>query len=1831
MGYFSVSMWSYLEKKIRQSRLQGDYATGRRLLVMVPALAEGATLGLAETISNRCAADHGILLTLKIAQVVTESWSAGGKAKAAANKWLDEQGNLTYYRNNVSPVPGKLSLVILCGADRVTDAGGLEDFHLCDLETVWRSEMNRSFQSWARVKLHSIGIVAETAELKNFDRLLIPLLEQGRADLLQIGDWFESLDMNSAGTVRDVLKTMLGRYDAFQLPQFTGFPFGRKNATLAPYIEKANAFFAYTLFLESTARDKAGRAVEQLIESINEGLDTGIPLDEENVRGPYQTGLEFLEGLDNYIQTEDRDDRERLQQCDFVTVMDKVLKFRKKTEKAKKEGMRKLSGSPIEVVLHALWQTFREFYRDRRFANAQVQRIEIVCDQFKHDYESASEFTDTTSDRNELARQYLMRLLGGVDHLISSRVGVPREDGELTPVACKLADDDVACVYSKTAEPLLEFSIHIMHDAGEEPHRQRFAWRLPEIQPYRLAESLLQWANDALADRDDIWKLPVFHLPYYEEVLRATDDEEIRRVMLHCIRDAHPDDVTWTNLLSHEWVGSNDSLLPFLKPLADSYRQFLGAAHDRGLHAALFDDKWQELRRAYAAACEQVVNTDGANESLMTAMLMKCFLVVQRRDPELGSAWCTEPFESSGVVTVLHPALLEMLEAQILFLCSCFNAAVTSELKREEKSRSFAEKLWNGYADYASIQSPLSGLLYNPNKNLDTNVRGQDLIHRIGMPENAEATLSTRLLLRYDNSSDDDTVTDAEMFAESRESRLLFRLMMDYFRLHPHARDGLTLAVFRNQDIQPVIAAIHQYLMKLADPKDRRYYVLLPERRKPYAIAVTIFSESGDDVDVARWIEQWRERWEAAETETKFQAYTRCRFSVAHRIVDTQAQRLGSFQRLISDSFEADMVILHDFIGAGQSGNTIVEVAPFDITTRTLKFPILEKPCCAVIDPANSSKRSRVVSNLQFKLGTLHTQVMNRLQHPGMQSGKQYVVLGVGDYSRWRGVVNALHAKTEWVVCIDPNMDERLIRVPAGEADREREIIGFGSGVGAHGEANFTISTEQFSLSDVCVLLAASVRETYSSQHWTEDECQSIAKSVLKEARELSGLSLVRATGVGYYIRDFMAYSLTRKMLQEEKPLLCDHLISLDAYRHWFDMADSERRPDLMWLTARMDDNNRLRLNVRLIECKMGNESEAHLVRARTQITNGLQVLIPAFAPRSQSHELSSEDNRPDERYWWLQLHRVIASRAEIEKSQEKAVLSALERLAEGDYEITWGAAIFAFWNDSTAEAPLRIGQWTVSDTEDVRADIYVMGSEFVRKLALDGTGFPVTWGKWAAMASPSTGNVCDVLDDVELPPGEDEDDDLPSWNEEDEKEENGEDYFGMDESQSDQEPDRDNDLITEPESSPEPETSSQSQTNVPSDELAPPSTDLSTPSQTDMQEGACVEVIRQPIPARILLGKTVGGNKPVYWEFGHEDVANRHMLIFGTSGMGKTYAIQCLLSELGRQGQNSLIIDYTDGFIPSKLEAETAACLNPAQHFIQQAPLPISPFKAQVSYEAGMEFRDTSIAIAKRVASVFKSVYELGNQQFPVLIDAITEGLDKHGDSFTLAGLLKILQGYLDDTVHATGTVRTTTSKLKPFIQSNPFSTSQDGIGWQSLYSDEISRCHVFQFFKVDKHSARALVEFVLWDLYAFVSSFGNKETPRVVVLDEVQNLDLGPDAPVAKYLTEGRKHGLSLITATQTVRGVGGVNDARVSRLFQAEHKLFFKPTENEMREHAQLMHNAISNVTAQEWSTRLASLQKGECWSLGRSLNEATGKLVFQAQRVKITSLEDRGFHV
>jgi DNA phosphorothioation-dependent restriction protein DptH len=1815
MSYFANTVRNHLKNRIE--RFQADPADGRKMIFMIPAMQEPTLLAIAEAVTAVCLKDPKIRLVLKIASALTSDWSDAGVAQARSNGWLSEGRDLTYTRSIVNTDTNRLLVIVLCGSDQVTDSAGLADFHTCDPDMVWNEDMRGSFSSWIEEKLKSMGMHDyRPDDLTTIDRVIKPLFTSGTGDLLQLSDWLEKMDLSLAADVTDVPRLMLANLQAFGLPVLSRFPFHQKRKQLGPYIHKAVEFFNYTLFLEARQRDKALKTIDSLQKAITEGNDPGIPFDDEEVCGPYASGQELLVGLRDFIENDGQCERDKLRQCDFVVIWDDILKFKDRAQKEKRESTRKLAGSPVEVLLNAVWMTLREFYIEHEDkAEISIQSIEISPVLFKHDVDGAGEENNMddglgdAAENAEYARRYLTRLIGGIDELLTKHINISNTDGREITIFSDLLSPEINCRYAKTAEPVLEFAVVISSE--HKPLKRKYGWRLPEHHMYRLSIDLLRRARLSIVSLQEIHKLPVYHFSYFEELLQATADEEVRRVLLHSIRDERESNGALTNLLSGEWSKVDDPLSPKLKLLAEKYDRFVTAASSNGLFSTIFSAKpeWPDLRKAYAESFEVALALSDISASSLIGMLTRAFLVVEPRSLNLDDTWHADVHESSGVATILHPSVVEMLEAQVVYLTRCFNFAVNKELSKTPSRDGFKAHIWRTYVDLSSIQSPLTGLLSDESKNLCADVRGNELIHRIGSSSTIDAPLSTRLLVRYNEGTEDDSnLNDAEMFRETSESKLLLRLMQDYFDLHPHARDGLSIAVFRNKDVQPVVAAVHAYLKVLATKptkqKPNKRYVLNEERRRPYAISVTVFTESNDESDISNWVQQWKERWEAAETETKYELYRNCRFSVAHRIVEKNG--LGAFQKLIKEQFEADIAVFYDFIGAGTGVNEFERVEPFDITSRDLKFPILEKACCTVSNPADKYKRKRVVSNRQFALGAYHATLLHGLKTGTQQTGT--VVVGSGDFSPWRALIDCLHDKAEWIICIDPNMDERLIRTPKLEKNKEREIIGFGSGVGSHGEDNYTISTEQFSFADIHFRLRAAIQQLYAAEAgWSLDDCKAVAKGVLHVAPELSGLSLVRATGAAdQYIRDFMAYALTRKLLRGSEDLLCESLISLDAYRHWFDLADNLRRPDLMWMQVWLREDGRLHVKLHLIECKMGQQSPEHILKAKSQIDNGLSVLGSAFKSSTERPGgAGSIEDRPDRRYWWMQLHRLIASKTEVSKIKYSDVLSALERLAEGDFLVTWDASVFAFWIDQDPEIK-RAGYWSVGGDLDVVANVYTVGGGFVRHLMTDSSEYPVDWTAINAQKAAV------VEQDDEFIPEDTEDDYTPWVDDEDENE---------DESSEDE--------VFKPAGQP-------LAAELIKDSTLPPEPEMETkaatePSGTMPQEtgsesvSAVTPVVNKEVsPGRILLGETVPNGQPVYWEFDHPTLENRHMLIFGSSGQGKTYAIQGMLCEMSKFKQNSLIIDYTYGFLPNHLEDVTNAVLKPAQHVVRNEPLPINPFLPQVSDNGGIVISENSNAVAKRIAGLFDSVYAIGNQQYSVLHRAIMDGVDALGCGMNLDHMLEAIESMAEDKKFK-ASAQSLHSKLRPFVLDRPFSSGNVSFDWDHLFLKQDPLCNIFQLAGMDMYSARLITEFILWDLYGHLQSKGKKTDPKVIVLDEVQNLDHQEGSPLSKYLREGRKFGLSLILATQTMSNMK--KDER-DRMFMAEHKLFFKPADTELKAFAELA-AMTTRQRVDDWIRKLSTLSKGECYSIGKTLDPNGEKLISRALKIRIASMEERSF--
>lgn len=366
----------------------------------------------------------------------------------------------------------------------------------------------------------------------------------------------------------------------------------------------------------------------------------------------------------------------------------------------------------------------------------------------------------------------------------------------------------------------------------------------------------------------------------------------------------------------------------------------------------------------------------------------------------------------------------------------------------------------------------------------------------------------------------------------------------------------------------------------------------------------------------------------------------------------------------------------------------------------------------------------------------------------------------------------------------------------------------------------------------------------------------------------------------------------------------------------------------------------------------------------------------------------------------------------------------------------------------------------------------------------------------------------------------------------------------------------------------------------------------------------------------RVQIGTDAKHNEPVFWEYGHGSLPNRHLIIFGRSGQGKTYCIQGLLMDMAKNNINSTVIDYTNGFLPDHLESEFLENVTPKTDLVKNKPLDLNPFKKQSQNIGGIPLTDSAYDIATRISSVFNSVYStIGEQQIATLIRTIEEGVELFGDEYDFNKMLS-------DLLSADKTGEALANKLLPMVKAKIFSCKSDSNGWDDIFKSEDSRTRIIQLAGLSPDVWRLATEFILWDLYAFASANGNKNSPLPVVLDEVQNLDHRLESPVGKMLTEGRKYGLSLILATQTL---SNLRKDEQDRLFQASHKLFFAPAETEIKKYAEILEVTVKNSKRQDWIDVLSALKKGQCLSVGYHLNGSS--LELSVKKVHVMSLESR----
>ncbi len=1790
MKLFARTLTDFLIKEIRPM-IMGQ-SGGKELRLFLASQPPQVIHRVASAVSEFLR-DHPaqIQFEFKVGTALWQSWQENSVnhntdaylQKVDSNGWVDKEDKLTHYRNMKWEAGSGYDylVIILVGVDLARDQASLHDFFKVDSKVIWESELKKTFEPWVRLlyQEQQEPVFAQDEQIEEAGELLKVLHKNGAGDLLRVSEFLEQLDVSGLPDGNEALMSMYGGLGFWDLPLLQEMSF-RSRKRWTDYVKDAGAFFSYQNFLKSSERKRVLGKIELFQEKFDAG-EEDYPLG----AGEFTDVHDLLGCLREYVGHNQTNARSRLLKTDFAPVRDLILKARKKGPKKtpRPPAMTKIDTHPLGAVLNALWMVLTDFKKGCTQTNVGpakvLKRIHIEGKKFLHDLDDQDDGWDLING-----------CLGGLDAFLKKNLtieveGDSEDEKQNIPIESKLLPDYLNHLQLGRAgagSPGFQFEVVFQAEDDELSVRRKFQWQLPATQPYRTLWNLSKEVRRQMPEQGVC--LPVFTVPFYDEIFLASDEEEANRILQLGFKKLRVE-----NLFNPQQIDLEDEALLKLDlgELSHCFGVFLKSLEQDGYFAAL-EKPWEEYSRSYSRILTLLAR-DGqvGPKNQFAPLVYKAFSIIDAAHSKTPFA----QFLPSAVLTGLHPTLLEMLRNRETFLVHGF-LEKSQRILNDTSGLKITLQQWESVCDLADIKYPLFGLVADDSKRLDSTVKSLGLIHCIGSPVQDSAPLSAKILLRSDENNDE--MSDSSLFRESRESRVVKRLLEEYVDVYPHARDGISLAVINPENIQTVISGIDAFLKDQLGGDDNL-------SSPPYHFSLVLLTLDSGQQEAARHLQEWRKRWEVVnESSSKFGYYHNCRLSIAHRVASNVNQGIKDYLKLASrDDFDADITMLINFITVGNMGNDVEQTDSFQVDLdHPLKFPIVEMPRCSDEHPSQLYVRAKVVSNRRFRLATLHSELGVYFKHPEYPMGREYIVISKGDYERWSELIDKLHEQSAWVFCLDSAMDERLAAGLDG-VGRKREIIGFSSGLGFRGELNYTISTERSTLTEIEKEIAGWVSRLCGIKE--QKVLEQSAHRLVAEARKLSGLSLVRATGPGErHIRELIASTLVRISLPDvsgEGLCLCDELVSLDAFIHWFESAGSSNRPDLLRVVAFLQDNGTVVVHTHMIECKLALKNSAHLEKARLQLYSGLQHLMAVFQPSCDG----SGSGVFDQRYWWAQLQRLIASKSRVPSAQQQNVTHALELLGEGRFKICWRAMAVAFWTDSLTAHYEYVRSWDFPfEDRQLTIDVISAGVGIIVPLCnASDERIPCSSDLLCFPDEKSCDEQCPTEDGGRVGM-------VSSTQKDDLSENRSTESTGSSKEEMNSDPELLSGDKSMEEDSPE--------------HVEPTSPDVNIDSDT-IQERQDAEAKKKEtvgIPDRITLGITLGGvKKEICWEFGHPKLTNRHFLIFGKSGVGKTYAIQAILMELARAKQNSVIVDYTSGFLKNHLEEEFKDIVNPTGHIVKQSPLPINPFKRQRIMIEDFEDIEDAFSVAGRITSVFTSVYSsFGEQQKALLHRVLEYGIESYGDGYDFGRLLEELEE------EGSSTAVTVANKLTPLGRAKIFS-GDEGDSWQQIYSDESSKVNVLQLAGLSRELANMATEFILWDLYDFARSQGAEERPLPIVLDEIQNLDHRLDSPLAKILTEGRKFGLSAILATQTLSNLP--QEAR-DRLFMATHKLFFKPAETEMKEYSTILANATGDKL-DVWKERLMKLGKGECYSFGPTLNTKTQSIEEKPFPIQITSLPDR----
>ena len=1638
------------------------------------------------------------------------------------NDYIDFEGAMTKWRNNsteIEKVDSVKNLVLLMATEAVPDKGGLADFYKITPESVLE-KVKKNYSAWFMDSIPNDN--SDKDAKKAINTFFKGLFKNININLLVLSNLADSIEDETIFSIDELIQVICSRLAIDwsipniimekKVPKYRNLKSGKMEST--GILEKAYKFITRAQFnkaITASALKSYTDKIDKYAVENNIVYEEAFPLSNPMFKNynDFKTALlDFILGKNN------SELRKKFLDIDFA-IIDSILNLKlEKVTTVTKDKENKLYGEPVEVYSKMILKVIFDYITCySELPNEIIVKLNSIK------LTNCNDAKGETEEKHALLNKLNCRLGGLLKYLDTSEGIAIKYHNDIDPFNNEEVNGNEENYPVETSSNINElskimFTVRALGENDEKARKREYTYCFSNLDSWFNDYTLLE--QDLLLSSIGESKVPLYvECSNMNQFINCEAEEEFF-IKLQKIKN---------NIVNAEYrtevsqIGNKDIINQF-GMLVFEYNEFIKQYNDSGIYSTCIGeniskkvfDRYSHLLKVI----RNQYNKLSSSQKNLIQLILNIFLIGDKKFNDFKSGKCT-----TMMLAPYHPIMLEKNYFRNEYIKISLSEIIDELLRKEITTEENLDKRIDYVTKMCSINSGFDVYAFNEQSSLMLHkAYGKYAIYNLSEDE---FNLLTDNGVRNDMIENED-FNNSNFKKKSHKSDIISQSIMDYINTFPARTDGVNLLFINPDEIQHIVAGINTVVHILNDSTTKvniNLRILVPTSRR-----------SG-----AEYLKYWLNSHYESENNVKIRSFL--------NYVNFESNQL---QEQVNDYIRnQDITYIYNIL---ETVNIDFMPKSDDKLEGRVKYPAIYSPM-----PISKTQHIRTIdiSQSQFVSSNEHLQLTHKYLRPNEVDRQYRVIKKMEIKDSQIEVINNIHNESKWVVCLDETIDKNILN------SKESKIISFSTGKGLFGELNTTVSARIDVLEDLQKKLKVKLLSKFNK--WEPNMAEKAANNCIEISKNLDGSKMLKALNPrSTEIHNYLAYVMTMQAIHmnvEEDKSVIKVLINLDNYLHWFDdiLANnytnkSNLRPDFLVLEVNKDDEvfdatKPLNIKATVIECKMSKENTAYLDEAIKQVKYGIDKLANKFNPNN---------NSINRRYWFNQLYRALVF-AKINMNDNELgydiLINKLSNIFEGKFEIEWNGKVFAYWIDVNSDS---FECTEVTDREEVdynlnKLEIYTGGQLFVQKLLL-----PKEIRETVEVEFSLEEEVPDEEFTASILGIQSDEHDISSSN--DDLRVNTISYkrVNIDKQSIVPEEKEIEDQVNEVEEKHNEDNTSndyEETTNVISEEKLQIQKEVVREiSKCNIKDGE----INQN--ARFLLGVDIRTNEKIYWEYMNKQLNNRHLLINGNSGSGKTYCIQTLILEAAKNNISVIVFDYTDGFTRSKLSPILLDKLGEKfeERYVKFEKFPINPFRRGKIVFNGREFTEPDVDVANRIASSFKNVYDFGPQQRNTVYSAVIQGLKEYGDNMTLAILAEKLEEIGD------GTAQKTLSKIRPLVDYNPFEQDAD-FSWKSIV-DKKGEMYVIQLSGFDREIQLILTDLILWDIWNYAVKHGNESTPMPLVLDEAQNLSHSENTPSGKILAEGRKFGISGWYATQFMKG--RLSSGEIGNLQQSAQKLYFSPPE-------------------------------------------------------------------